>query len=101
MIEVVRADRLREVRRHRRERDDAALLDRRLLDADLFAVHNGEYMAKSTLMAIQARMACYTGQMVTWEQALNSREDLSPAGYTFDSRPPAAEVAMPGVTRLV
>jgi predicted dehydrogenase len=63
-------------------------------------VNNGEYMAKSTLMAIQARMAAYTGQMVTWDQAINSREDLSPAGYTFDSRPPASEVAMPGVTRL-
>jgi predicted dehydrogenase len=63
-------------------------------------INNGEYMAKSTLMAIQARMAAYTGQMVTWDQAMNSREDLSPAGYTFDSRPPAATVAMPGVTRL-
>ena len=64
-------------------------------------INNGEYMAKSTLMAIQARMAAYTGQVVTWQQALNSREDLSPQGYTFDSRPPASEVAMPGVTRLV
>jgi len=64
-------------------------------------LNNGEYMAKSTLMAIQARMAAYTGQMVTWDQAMNSREELSPSGYTFDSRPPAAEIAMPGVTRLV
>jgi hypothetical protein len=64
-------------------------------------LNNGEYMAKSTLMAIQARMAAYTGQMVTWDQAMNSREDLSPAGYTFDSRPPASVVAMPGVTRLL
>jgi len=64
-------------------------------------INNGEYMAKSTLMAIQARMAAYTGQMVTWDQAMNSREDLSPAGYTFDSQPPAAPIAMPGVTRLL
>lgn len=63
-------------------------------------INNGEYMAKSSLMAIMARMAAYTGQVVTWDQAMNSREDLSPAGYTFDSRPPASEVAMPGVTRL-
>lgn len=63
-------------------------------------INNGEYMAKSTLMAIMARAACYTGQLVTWDQAMNSREDLSPSGYTFDSRPPASEVAMPGVTRL-
>jgi predicted dehydrogenase len=63
-------------------------------------INNGDYMARSTLMAIQARMAAYTGQVVTWEQALNSREELKPDGYTFDSRPPAANVAMPGVTRL-
>jgi myo-inositol 2-dehydrogenase / D-chiro-inositol 1-dehydrogenase len=63
-------------------------------------INNGEYMAKSTLMAIQARMAAYTGQVVTWDQAMNSSEDLSPNGYTFESRPPASEVAMPGVTRL-
>jgi predicted dehydrogenase len=64
-------------------------------------INNGEYMAKSTLMAIQARMAAYTGKVVTWEQALNSRENLSPAGYTWDAAPPASSVAMPGVTRLV
>ncbi len=63
-------------------------------------INNGEYMAKSTLMAIQGRIAAYTGQVVTWEQALNSRQDLSPEGYTFDSRPPASTVAQPGVTRL-
>jgi predicted dehydrogenase len=63
-------------------------------------VNDGEYMAKSTLMAIQGRMAAYTGQAVTWDQAMNSRENLSPAEYTFDARPPASEVAKPGVTRL-
>ncbi len=63
-------------------------------------INNGDYMAKSTLMAIMARMAAYTGQTVTWDQAMNSREELRPDGYTFDSRPPAAEVATPGVTRL-
>jgi predicted dehydrogenase len=64
-------------------------------------INNGEYMAKSTLMAIQARMAAYTGQVVTWEQAMNSREELSPAAYTWDANPPAAKVARPGVNRVV
>jgi predicted dehydrogenase len=63
-------------------------------------LNNGEYMAKSSLLAIMGRMAAYTGQMVTWQQALESREDLSPAGYTWDSRPPVSSVAMPGVTRF-
>jgi predicted dehydrogenase len=62
-------------------------------------INNGEYMSKSTLMGIMGRMACYTGQSVTWEQALNSREDLSPPRYEWgDFAVPA--VARPGVTRL-
>src|SRR5439155_6933208 len=60
-------------------------------------INNGEYMAKSTLMAIQARMAAYTGQVVTWDQAMNSRETLSPTEYTWEAAPPRAEIAMPGV----
>ena len=62
-------------------------------------INNGEYMAKSTLMAIQARMAAYTGQVITWEDALNSREDLTPARYEFGPLP-VPPVAMPGVTRF-
>jgi predicted dehydrogenase len=63
-------------------------------------INNGEYMAKSTLLAIMGRMATYTGQQVTWEQALNSQEDLTPAKYEWG---PIAtpEVAVPGVTKLV
>lgn len=30
-------------------------------------INNGNYMAKSTLMAIMGRMATYTGQVITWE----------------------------------
>jgi predicted dehydrogenase len=61
-------------------------------------INNGEYMAKSTLMGIMGRMACYTGQLITWEQALNSTEDLTPARYEWGPLPVPA-VARPGVTR--
>ena len=62
-------------------------------------INNGDYMSKSTLMGIMGRMACYTGQEVTWDQALNSVEDLSPPRYEWGNIavPP---VARPGVTRL-
>ncbi len=75
---------------------------------DLFAgirngkpINNGEYMAKSTLLAIMGRMAAYTGQEITWEMAMNSRETLSPSRYDWDASPPIAEVAIPGQTRFV
>jgi predicted dehydrogenase len=64
-------------------------------------VNNGEYMAKSSLLAIMGRMAAYTGQVITWEQAMNSRETLAPTRYTWDAQPPRSEVAQPGVTRFV
>ena len=64
-------------------------------------INNGEYMAKSTMMAIMSRMSAYTGRSLTWEQAINSQEDLTPSGYTWDAEPPAADVAVPGVTRFV
>jgi predicted dehydrogenase len=63
-------------------------------------INNGEYMAKSTLLAIMGRMATYTGQTITWEQAFNSQEDLSPPSYEWGPLP-VAPVAMPGVTRPV
>jgi predicted dehydrogenase len=64
-------------------------------------VNNGEYMAKSTLMGILGRMATYTGQKITWEQAMNSQETLSPDRYAWDGKPPKSEVAVPGITPFV
>ncbi len=61
-------------------------------------INNGEYMARSTLLAIMGRMAAYTGQEVTWEMALSSREKLSPDRYDWDASPPAARIAVPGQT---
>jgi predicted dehydrogenase len=64
-------------------------------------INNGEYMARSTLLAIMGRMAAYTGQEITWEMALNSKETLSPSRYDWDARPPIAEVAVPGQSRFI
>ena len=58
-------------------------------------------MAKSTMMAVMSRMSAYTGRSLTWEEAINSKEDLSPSGYTWDSDPPPAETAVPGVSKFV
>jgi predicted dehydrogenase len=64
-------------------------------------INNGEYMAKSTLLAIMGRMAAYTGQQVTWEMAMNSKEDLSPPAYDWSVKLPEPPVALPGVTKFV
>jgi predicted dehydrogenase len=64
-------------------------------------LNNGEYMARSTLLAIMGRMAAYTGQVITWDKALNSKEDLSPPRYDWDVSLPVPPVAVPGVTKFV
>jgi predicted dehydrogenase len=63
-------------------------------------INNGEYMTKSTLMAIMGRMATYTGQEIGWEEALKSQENLMPAKLEMGSlkTPP---VAQPGVTKFI
>ncbi len=62
-------------------------------------LNEGLQVARSTLTAILGRIATYTGQTVTWEQALASQEDLCPRALEFG--PPAVPpVAMPGRTRL-
>jgi len=62
-------------------------------------INNGEYMAKSTLMGIMGRMVCYTGQAITWEQALSSREDLTPSRFEWGPMP-VPPVARPGITQF-
>ncbi|MBS0208306.1 MAG: Gfo/Idh/MocA family oxidoreductase [Planctomycetes bacterium] len=63
-------------------------------------VTDGEYMAHTTMLAIMGRMATYTGQKLTWDQAFNSKENLTPAKYEWGPGM-NADVAVPGVTPLV
>jgi predicted dehydrogenase len=62
-------------------------------------VNQGEYVSRTTMIAIMGRMADYTGQRVTWEQALNSKEDLSPPHYEWGPLP-TPQLAIPGTKKL-
>ncbi len=64
-------------------------------------IQNGEYMARSSLLAIMGRMAAYTGQEITWDMAMNSKEVLSPPQYDWNAQPPLSQVAIPGQTRFL
>lgn len=59
-------------------------------------INDGTYMAHSTLLAIMSRMSAYTGQDVTWSDALQSPLDLSPPKYEW-SEVAVPKVAIPGV----
>lgn len=63
-------------------------------------INDGPWMTQSTMMGIMGRMAAYTGQAITWEQALESKEDLSPPSYDWKQPLPDPPVAMPGRTKF-
>jgi len=62
-------------------------------------INNGDYMCKSTLMAILGREACYTGQTITWDEMMKSSTTLGPKDYKWGDLP-KSEIAKPGVTKL-
>lgn len=64
-------------------------------------INDGVWMAQSTLAAIMGRMAAYTGQEITWEQALNSQWKLVPDNLTWDMKLPIEPMAVPGKTKFV
>ncbi len=69
---------------------------------------DADYAAHTTMMGIMGRMASYTGQIITWEQAMNSKEVLVPEVIDWDTEPPVKPdadgwypVAIPGTTMPV
>ncbi len=46
-------------------------------------INNGKYMSYSTMLAIMGREACYTGEEITWEQAMTSQQRLGPTEYKW------------------
>lgn len=62
-------------------------------------INNGKYMSYSTLLAIMGREACYSGQSIGWDEALNSQQDLTPKSYEFGDIP-TPSVALPGFTKF-
>jgi len=73
-------------------------------------INNGDYMARSTLIAIMGQISCYTGKEVTWEQV--SQSDFyyppKPEECRVDMEPPVKPgangiypVFIPGKTVLL
>jgi predicted dehydrogenase len=62
-------------------------------------INNGELAAASTLLALMGRTAAYTGEVVTPEKILTSKEDLGPPRYEFGplAMPP---VPVPGAAKF-
>ena len=83
---------------------------------ELFAaVANGEYKfadaengAKSTMTSILGRMCTYSGQVIKWDEAINSEVSLMPERFAWDATPPVVPnedgsypVPVPGETKVL
>jgi predicted dehydrogenase len=62
-------------------------------------VNETRNVAYSTLTAIMGRESAYTGQEITWQQALESKQDLMPAVLAF-TECPTPPVPIPGKTKF-
>ncbi|WP_157637831.1 Gfo/Idh/MocA family protein [Flexithrix dorotheae] len=70
-------------------------------------INDTEFGAKSSLAAIMGRMACHSGQVVTWEDCLNSEVKLSPDNMDWDTTAPILPdengiypVPKPGISKV-
>jgi predicted dehydrogenase len=64
-------------------------------------VYDGDWMCHSTLMGIMGRTAAYTGKRLTWEQSVNSRDDLAPDDLKWDSKFEPSPMPRPGITKVI
>jgi predicted dehydrogenase len=62
-------------------------------------INDGDSAAHSTLMALLAREAAYTGKRLTWDALLKSNQNLAPKAYAWGDIPTPA-VPMPGTYKL-
>jgi predicted dehydrogenase len=66
-------------------------------------MNDGELMANSTMVAILGRMAAYSGQTLSWNEAINSSQVIGPAidEYNWDHKFKGADIAIPGITKVL
>ena len=67
-----------------------------------------EFGAHSTMTAIFGRMATYSGKVIEWDDAINSKISVMPQHFAWDAEPPSKprpdgwyDHAVPGKTRVV
>ena len=65
-------------------------------------INDGIKMANSSMLAVLSRMVAYTGQTLTWDEALKSNEVLGPPieQYSRDLEWKDNKIAKPGITKF-
>jgi predicted dehydrogenase len=61
---------------------------------------NLKNVTESTMTAIMGRMSAYTGRPITWDQAVQSQQNLLPERLDWNINLPVPPVAVPGRTEF-
>lgn len=64
-------------------------------------VNEGMAVAESTLTCVMGRESAYSGQEITWEQIMNSQQDLMPKAFDYKLKMDPPPVPVPGVYKFV
>ena len=51
-------------------------------------INNGDYACLSSALAIVAQMACYSGEMIAWDEAMQSKRSFALERYDWNASPP-------------
>ncbi|WDF69915.1 Gfo/Idh/MocA family oxidoreductase [Sphingobacterium oryzagri] len=65
-------------------------------------LNDGDFMVKSTLLAIWGRLSAYSGKSIGYDEVINSKERLGPSieDYHWDMKVDDLTIARPGVYKL-
>jgi myo-inositol 2-dehydrogenase/D-chiro-inositol 1-dehydrogenase len=58
-------------------------------------------IAESTLTCIMARESAYSGMAITWDQIMNSKQDLMPKEYGYEVKTEPTPLPVPGEYKFV
>jgi predicted dehydrogenase len=64
-------------------------------------INNVEDVCESTMTCIMGREAAYSGQSITWNQVMQSPQDLYPKELSTGAKLPAVPPAVPGIYKFV
>ena len=64
-------------------------------------INHGMAVAESTMTAVMARESAYSGQEITWDQAMASQLDLMPKAFGYDLKMGEAPLPVPGIYKFV
>lgn len=64
-------------------------------------INHGMMVAENTMTGIMARESAYSGQEITWDQIMASKEDLMPKAFDLNMKMDIPPLPVPGVYKFI